>query len=106
MNNTLRKSSFLVRYSIFCTIPCSIFHILIFLLFFSSCDKITTPLKNVQGNSALPTTPPTFRDSSININKLKVLLEDCTGHLCINCPLAAADAETLLQGAYGSQIVM
>jgi hypothetical protein len=61
----------------------------------SSCDKISNPLKTAESTSSLPHTPPTFKDSSTNYTTYKVLLEDCMGHYCGNCPPAAQEADSL-----------
>lgn len=79
--------------------------ILIATIALSGCDEVVAPLKEKQITSSLPSTPPTYIDSSSNYKVYKVLLEDCTAHKCGNCPPAGAEAETLLASALGPQIV-
>lgn len=64
-------------------------------LLFAACDKVEDPLGDAQdtggpGNSSVPR---------------RVLLEDCTGHQCNNCPQAAELAEEL-KGIYGDQLIV
>lgn len=61
----------------------------------SGCDIIDLP----KGESAAPTPP-----GGSTVTR-KVLLEDCTGHLCNNCPEAADIAEGL-KGVYGDRLVI
>jgi len=61
---------------------------------FASCDKVTMPYEPLQGGG--PGTEEVVR---------KVLLEDCTGHRCNNCPAAAAQAQ-LLQSIHGDNLVV
>lgn len=60
----------------------------------ASCDKVDDPLGDEgpsdPGNSSVPR---------------RVLLEDCTGHTCNNCPQAARIAEDL-KGIYGDQLIV
>jgi hypothetical protein len=74
----------------------------------AGCDEISQPLIVKQTNSSLPSTPPTFRDSSTNYNVYKVLLDDCMGHLCPNCPSAVHTGDGLIAPAnpLSSQIVL
>ncbi len=55
-------------------------------LFISSCDLIDTPLKEDSGKCGNEDLPVPIR---------KILLEDFTGHKCVNCPDAAAKTEEL-----------
>ncbi len=64
-----------------------------FAIILTSCDKIEPPYK--QGNQQ--TNPETITR--------KVLLEDYTGHTCVNCPLAAKSA-IALQESYGGKMIM
>jgi len=77
---------------------------------FSSCDVITNPILPHQQNSTLPNAPPTYRDSSTSAYTYKLLLEDCMGDLCSNCPSAAAIADTLISPTGGNpnyaQVIM
>jgi len=80
----------------------------------SGCDEIATPLVQKQVNSILPTTKPAFWDSSAvsgpyAYTQYKVLLEDCMGDQCPNCPTACAIGDTLISPTGGypyGQIVM
>lgn len=60
--------------------------------FFSSCDKVEPPY-TVENNN-----------SNTNDTVRKVLLEDFTGHTCVNCP-TAHDAATDLHKVYGNQLI-
>jgi len=64
--------------------------------FFYACEKIEAPYKIGGGESA--------RGSSGDTTK-NVLIEDYTGHGCVNCP-AAADIAHDLQGVYGERVVI
>jgi thiol-disulfide isomerase/thioredoxin len=66
----------------------SIFAALLF-IFFAGCDKIEPPYK---------------KDSTVTGSK-NVLIEDYTGHYCVNCPEAAEEIHTL-QDLYGDRIVV
>jgi hypothetical protein len=59
-----------------------------------SCDIVNAP----KGESAAPVAP----GGSVTRN---VLLEDCTGHLCNNCP-AAAQIAAQLKNTYGDRLVV
>ena len=61
----------------------------------SGCDIIDLP----KGESAAPTPP-----GGSTVTR-KVLLEDCTGHLCNNCP-AAAEVADGLKNVYGDRLVV
>jgi hypothetical protein len=75
------------------------------LIFFTSCDKIEEPyLKEVGG--AVDTTECPVPEFLPNHNPVKRgLLEDYTGHTCVNCPAAAVLAHDLLE-AHGEQLVV
>src|SRR6185312_1596191 len=82
-------------------------------IIFSGCDKISQPLVSEQQNGVLPHTSPTYRDSSATSGpasylQYKVLLEDCMGHLCSNCPPAvyAGDALIAASNPLSSHIVL
>lgn len=63
---------------------------LIFILsgiFFSACDEIENPLKEQSGN--------TCGDETLPVPIRKILIEDYTGHTCVNCPEAAAKIDEL-----------
>jgi len=90
------------------------FAIVLFAIAVTGCDKITNPILPHAQNSTLPNTPPAFRDSSAAIGtygygQYKLLLEDCMGDQCSNCPLAIRIADSLLSPTGGypyGQIVM
>jgi hypothetical protein len=65
----------------------------IFILFVSSCDIIDEPFAR-----------ETVIDTSDTI-KRKVLLEDYTGHTCINCPTAAVLAQDM-KDLYGNKLIV
>ena len=70
-----------------------IFVLFISLITIQSCDKIEPPYK--ENNTITPG----------ETNKRKVLLEDYTGHTCVNCPPAGVKA-TELKTVYGDQLVI
>lgn len=77
-----------------------------FLIWFSACDVITNPVKPKQTNSVLPTTPPNYIDSSAtsgaySYTNYKLLLEDCMGDLCGNCPSACQIGDSLISPTGG-----
>lgn len=59
-----------------------------------SCDKIEEPFKNVVDD-----------DITTDVTTRKVLLEDYTGHTCVNCPAAAKIASDL-KALYGDRLVI
>jgi hypothetical protein len=61
---------------------------------FAACDKVDDPLGDNEGPVDQGTTVPR-----------RVLLEDCTGHACNNCPQAAEIAEEL-KGIYGDDLIV
>ena len=63
-------------------------------LLLASCDKVDDPLGDSEGPVNSGTTVPR-----------RVLLEDCTGHTCNNCPQAAVIAEEL-KAIYGDQLIV
>lgn len=63
-------------------------------LFLASCDKVDEPLGDDDGPVDPGGTTPR-----------RVLLEDCTGHTCNNCPQAARIAEDL-KTIYGDQLII
>lgn len=71
-----------------------ILFILFSILFLSSCDKIEPPFTTINNNNNGGT--DTVR---------KVLLEDFSGHRCINCPTAHAIAKDL-KTLYGKQLIL
>jgi len=74
----------------------SFFLILLFAGFLlQSCDKLEEPYATLKENGEDTTT----------VNVRKVLLEDYTGHLCVNCPSATENAHVLEQ-AYGGKLIL
>lgn len=71
-------------------------------LFFSSCDKIKTPYATVK--------PANVTDTVIDWDTVvpvqRVLLEDYTGHKCVNCPEASVIAHSLEDANHGKVIVL
>lgn len=80
--------------------------ILLFAVWFSSCDKIETPLQKAPGiTGCIDTLTQIVKTNIGKSNYRKVLLEDYTGHTCPNCPRAAETAENLI-ATYGSSLVV
>ncbi len=73
----------------------TLIRILPILLAFASCDTVDKP----KGEPVAPTHP------GGNTVTRRVLLEDCTGHLCAYCPQAAVIANNL-KGIYGDRLVV
>lgn len=72
------------------------------LLFFSSCDKIKTPYATSKHGNITDT----VMDWDTVVPVKRVLLEDYTGHKCVNCPEAAVIAHSLEDSYHGKLIVM
>ncbi len=72
--------------------------------FLLSCDEVDAPyLIDVGGSDTSECPVPTF--PHIHDPVKYVLLEDYTGHLCVNCPTAAVTAHDL-QAASGDKLVV
>ena len=71
-------------------------------LFFSSCDKINTPYATVK----TPHVTDTIIDWDTVVPVKRVLLEDYTGHKCVNCPEASVIAHSLEDADSGKVIVL
>ncbi|MFH1121628.1 MAG: Omp28 family outer membrane lipoprotein [Bacteroidota bacterium] len=68
--------------------------LLVCMIYFGACDKIEEPfIKKVE-----------IGDTTAGIKK-RVLLEDYTGHTCVNCPKAAKSAAAL-KAAYGDRMII
>lgn len=67
-------------------------------LLVASCDKIEEPYANPIGGGGEDT-------NNTEVPKRVILLEDYTGHTCVNCPWAAETAHGLKQ-VYGEQLVV
>src|ERR1700679_1109014 len=72
---------------------------------FSACDEIANPVIQKQRNSSLPNRIPDFIDSSATSGtysylNYKVLVEDCMGHTCSNCPPAVYAGDALIASSY------
>jgi hypothetical protein len=74
----------------------------VFILIFISCTKIDSPYATVKNVS--------IKDTIMNWDTIpairKVLLEDYTGHKCVNCPDAAITARSLDELHEGKLIIM
>jgi len=71
---------------------------------FSACDKIEEPYLISTGNADTAACPaPEFPEITTHIKR--VLLEDYTGHTCVNCPSAAVISHDLKE-QYGDQLVL
>lgn len=68
---------------------------------FLSCDKVKPPYMKVNDITDCPV--PVFPDDTHHVKTL--LLEDFTGHLCINCPEAAHYVHQIKQ-THGEKIVV
>lgn len=80
------------------------FTIISFFAFLVSCDKIEEPFTKKTGNVDTAACPvPEF--PAVNSVKKRVLLEDYTGHMCVNCPKAAILAHDLKE-LHGEQLVL
>jgi hypothetical protein len=90
------------------------FGLFILVIALTGCDEVAQPLVQKQVNSILPTTTPSFTDSSAisgpyAYTQYKLLLEDCMGNQCPNCPTACAIGDSLISptgGYHYGQIVM
>ncbi len=63
-------------------------------LVFAACDKIEEPYKNTGQNG-----------DPVEETTRKVLLEEYTGHTCVNCPRAAITASEL-KALYGDRLIL
>ncbi|OIP05520.1 MAG: hypothetical protein AUJ97_00645 [Bacteroidetes bacterium CG2_30_32_10] len=72
---------------------------------FFACSKIDEPYKKQQSVIIDTTGVLTGNTITDTIDKRVVLLEDYTGHTCVNCPKAHVKAHELLQ-KYGNQLVV
>lgn len=73
----------------------------------TSCDKIEEGKYRKPQSSTPPPTNTDNGDTTLTFGTpfKTVLLEDCTGHLCVNCPTAADRAKSL-KDKYGEQVVV
>ncbi|MBW6490213.1 MAG: Omp28 family outer membrane lipoprotein [Lentimicrobium sp.] len=72
--------------------------------FMVSCDKIEEPFTKKTASIDTAACPvPQF--PAVNAVKKRVLLEDYTGHTCVNCPKAAGLAHNLKE-THGDQLVL
>jgi len=78
---------------------------LIIAFFISACDKVDEPYKKPQAVPVDTTGVLSGETITDTIDKKVVLLEDYTGHTCVNCPKAHVKAHDLLQ-KYGNQLVV
>ena len=74
----------------------------VFTLFFYSCTKIDAPYATINNSN--------IKDTVYNWNGIqaikRVLLEDYTGHKCVNCPEASVIAKNLEETYSGKLIVL
>jgi len=69
-----------------------------------ACDKISEPYSTTIGVTDTAACPvPEF--PAVTVVEKRVLLEDYTGHTCVNCPKAALTARNLKE-TYGEQLVV
>jgi hypothetical protein len=74
------------------------------LLLFCSCDKLEEPfLIQAENVDTVACPAPEFPVLTNHIKR--ILLEDYTGHICVNCPRAALTARDLKE-EYGDQLVL
>jgi len=71
-------------------------------LFFSSCDKIKAPYALAKHGNVVDT----VIDWDTVVPVKRVLLEDYTGHTCLNCPAAAAIAHSQDALYHGKLVVL
>lgn len=71
---------------------------------FHSCDKIDEPFTK-KGESQDTTACPVPEFPAVTTLKKRVLLEDYTGHTCVNCPKAAILAHNLKE-THGDKLVL
>jgi hypothetical protein len=72
----------------------SILFVLSIALLTNACDKIEEPFKNTGSDNG-----------ETELTSRKVLLEEYTGHLCVNCPTAAKLAAELKE-LYGDRLIL
>lgn len=73
-------------------------------ILFTACDKIAEPYLIATGTIDTVACPaPIFPTITTHIKR--VLLEDYTGHTCVNCPSAALSTHNL-KGQYGDKLVV
>jgi len=72
------------------------------LVFFSSCDKINTFVGAIKHGNI----KDTVLDMDTVVPLKRILLEDYTGHYCVNCPTATKLAQTLAGTYIGKLIVL
>ncbi|MGI6319374.1 MAG: Omp28 family outer membrane lipoprotein [Bacteroidales bacterium] len=74
-------------------------------IFIAACDKIEGPyLKNEDVSHTLVCDTPQFEPLPSGIYK-KILFEEFTGHMCVNCPAGHETAARLVD-AYGDSIII
>ncbi len=74
-------------------------------IFIYSCDKINPPY-TVGGDEPIDTTLCPVPDFPADTHHVKtVLIEEYTGHTCVNCPTAAVVAHDI-KSNYGEQVVL
>jgi len=80
----------------------SILAVSLFILIFSSCDKIKTPYATSKHGNITDT----VMDWDTVVPVKRVLLEDYTGHKCVNCPEASKIARQMEDTYNGRLIVL
>ena len=73
----------------------------LFILMYSSCDKISTPYALAKHGNIVDT----LVDLDTATQVKRVLLEDYTGHTCQNCPAAAAIAHNQ-EAVYNGKLIV
>lgn len=73
--------------------------------FFAACDKIDEPFVKQTGGVIDTAACPVPEFPEVTTLVKRVLLEDYTGHGCVNCPVAAIIAHDLKQ-QHGEQLVL
>jgi len=69
--------------------------ILLAVFLIQSCDKLNSPYRTLKESG----------NDTATVNVRKVLLEDYTGHLCVNCPTATQTAHTL-ETAFDGKLIL
>jgi hypothetical protein len=78
----------------------------LFAMFFSSCDKIDEPVIVVSVSDIPDKIPDTlFYADSVFVTRKQVLLEEFTGHKCVNCPTASLNIHDVAT-AYDHQLII
>ena len=84
----------------------NLFAFFICILIFTSCDKVPPRVPLPRPDCVLDSSTLVVKSNTLTSNTRKVLIEDYTGHICGNCPPAAAKAEELVKNYNGRVILI